>query len=50
MSLRGPNNQVTKLHNASLGSNDITNQGGTSSDIELDQENLRTASLGKARS
>jgi len=48
-----PYSQLTETHNVPLSSNDKTdntNQEGTSSDIQVDQENVRTASLGKAGS
>jgi hypothetical protein len=48
-----PYTQVKGTRSATLSSNDNTdntNQEGTSSDTQLDQVNLRTASLGKAGS
>jgi hypothetical protein len=48
MSLTGPNSQVTESHNGPFSSRDNKDQKEHNLDTQFDQENLRTANLGKA--
>jgi len=52
VSLTGPTVKVTETHNIPLSSvdnTDYTNEDGTSSDIQLDQEKPDNSKLGKGR-